>query len=504
MRDSTFAFAVLSCFSFLILFIPSDVSSSGSDWRLAAHNRYIDIDICVRCTSTVPGPQGPPGEKGEQGEQGPPGPQGEQGPPGPEGPSELTKVTLEDNEDGHTAGWNPPGESYTIQSPIDLQKGTLIELSFSNPPDNPAVPSNRNVGECRDIRIDTSTDSFVINCHLGQGINPVEGTILTYIITNPSAQPSVIETITGLSDATDIAYDLVHQRMYVTGGNSGNVYVINVNSNTQIAGSPIHTGGSPNRIAYDPEHETMYVTDAATTVPRQNSVYVINTNNVMEAPVNIHFGEGSRGIAYNPDNQMIYVVAAGNTVRTIDTDTNMVNPTPIPLTLGPGSSGGIAYDPDHQRMYVTRGGMVDIIDTTSNTLDTTHGPVTVGQNALFGIAYDPIHQTMYVSNSASDDVSVINTDTGMNPNEVIVTISDITHAWGLAYDPANEEMYVSEFLSIGVPGSNVRVIDTNTNALVGDPLPVGNLPEGIAYEPVHRRMYVANFGSDSVSVIQTS
>jgi DNA-binding beta-propeller fold protein YncE len=189
--------------------------------------------------------------------------------------------------------------------------------------------------------------------------------------------------------------------MYVTGGNSGNVYIIDVNTNTQISGSPINTGGSSNRIAYDPEHEKMYVTDAANPA---TTVYVINTNNVMETPINVPIGEGSRGIAYNPDNQMMYVVAEDNTVKIIDTDTNMVNPTPIPLTFGPGSSGGIAYDPDHQRMYVTRGGIVDI------------------------------HQTMYVSNSASDDVSVINTDTGMDPNEVIVTINDITHASGLAYD----------------------------------------------------------------------
>jgi hypothetical protein len=51
------------CFSFvmLILFTPSEVNSVSSDWRLAAHNRHIDIDICIRCTSTVPGPQGPPG-----------------------------------------------------------------------------------------------------------------------------------------------------------------------------------------------------------------------------------------------------------------------------------------------------------------------------------------------------------------------------------------------------------------------------------------------------------
>ena len=112
---------------------------------------------------------------------------------------------------------------------------------------------------------------------------------------------------------------------------------------------------------------------------------------------------------------------------------------------------------------------------------------------------------MFISNTADDEgnnVSVINTDTGINPNEVIDTISGITNANGLAYDPVNEEMYVTEFIALQVPSSNVRVIDTNTNALVGDPILVGSLPDEIAYEPVHRRMYVANFGSNSISVIQ--
>jgi hypothetical protein len=56
---------VITSLSFLMLmvFMPSEANSSSNDWRLAAHNRHIDIDICIRCTSTVPGPQGPPGEK---------------------------------------------------------------------------------------------------------------------------------------------------------------------------------------------------------------------------------------------------------------------------------------------------------------------------------------------------------------------------------------------------------------------------------------------------------
>jgi len=106
-------------------------------------------------------------------------------PPGPEGPSQLTVVTLEDNAAGHAAGWNPPVNGlqlYTIQSPVELRKGTLIELSLTNP--SILVPLSHEVGECQNRRMYPTTDSFTITCDPG-GFTPVEESTLTYIITNP-------------------------------------------------------------------------------------------------------------------------------------------------------------------------------------------------------------------------------------------------------------------------------------------------------------------------------
>jgi YVTN family beta-propeller protein len=323
-----------------------------------------------------------------------------------------------------------------------------------------------------------------------------------------ACQPTVIDTITGLTDARDVAYDPVHERMYVTGADTHNVYIIDVNTNMETSDSPIILPGAsfPNRIAYDPDpqHQRMYVTDANT-----NNVYVIDTNTntqVTDTPIDI--GSRSTGIAYSSavdDNGMMYVATFDGTVKIIDTDTNTVDPTSIDLTPGFRIPQGIAYDPDHQRMYVTRSGeqsdgsIVDIIDTTTNTLDTTHGPVTVGDNPQFGIAYDPVHQRMYVPNSGSSDVSVIDTDTGMNPNILIDTIYGIGFPLGIAYDPVNEEMYVTDITG------RIYIIDTTTNppSLTGTPIPVGSVSLGVAYEPVNGRMYVANSGSGSVSVIQT-
>ena len=48
----------------------------------------------------------------------------------------------------------------------------------------------------------------------------------------------------------------------------------------------------------------------------------------------------------------------------------------------------------------------------------------------------------------------------------------------------------------------ISIIDTKSNALVGEPIKVGLIPQRIAYDPVHERMYVTNSGSDTVSVIE--
>jgi hypothetical protein len=79
---------VLSCI-LLFLTAPSPANADNShDWRFNAHSRNIDIDICIRCTSTIPGPPGP---QGPQGEQGPPGERGEQGIQGEKGEGSLDK-----------------------------------------------------------------------------------------------------------------------------------------------------------------------------------------------------------------------------------------------------------------------------------------------------------------------------------------------------------------------------------------------------------------------------
>jgi hypothetical protein len=155
----------LGCWLSIILLyaVAAPVSAGNShDWRFNAHSRNIDIDICIRCTSTIPGPPGP------------------QGPPGD---THQTIITLHDDANGHAAGWNPPSQTpvgvnlFTIQAPIDLNEEISFEATVIHP-ENPTIPGERGVAQCRVDILYPLVDSFRIQCPGAQ-----EGSILTYIIT---------------------------------------------------------------------------------------------------------------------------------------------------------------------------------------------------------------------------------------------------------------------------------------------------------------------------------
>lgn len=93
----------------------------------------------------------------------------------------ITVVKLEDNQAGHAAGWNPPhisDEVYTIQFPVHLEVGTLIEAMFLNPSGTLMHPA----GDCALDFIDTSTDRFGIIC-VELAKQAIAGATLTYIVT---------------------------------------------------------------------------------------------------------------------------------------------------------------------------------------------------------------------------------------------------------------------------------------------------------------------------------
>ena len=108
----------------------------------------------------------------------------------------------------------------------------------------------------------------------------------------PGGLVAIGTKLEGFTAPRSIAFDPVHDRMYVPNGGINTVSVIDTTTNT-VVGSPIVVGNTPLGIAFDPVHDRMYVTNL-----NSNTVSVIdtNTNTVVGSPILV--GNGPYAIAF--------------------------------------------------------------------------------------------------------------------------------------------------------------------------------------------------------------
>ena len=201
-----------------------------------------------------------------------------------------------------------------------------------------------------------------------------------------------------------------------------------------------------------------------------------------------------------------------DTVSVIDTATNDVvdtdSGTPGEQNIPVGDfPQGVAITPDGSRAYVANkgDGTVSVIDTNTNMVDDT--VILPALSGPFAVAVTPDGTRLYVTNEFSDTVSVIDTAT----NSVIADpggdgtpdITVGTSPQGVAITPDGRRAYVAN----GGSGT-VSVIDTDPSSpgfnTVVDTVTVGSDPFGVAITPDGSRAYVANNGADTVSVIDTA
>ncbi len=100
--------------------------------------------------------------------------------------------------------------------------------------------------------------------------------------------------------------------------------------------------------------------------------------------------------------------------------------------------------------------------------------------------------TAYVTNDASNNISVIDTET----NTVIVTIATDVFPRLILANPTQTRIYVAIF-------DNIGVIDTASNTVIAT-IPIGDPDHFMTITPNGAKLYVANAGSDNVSVINTT
>lgn len=181
---------------------------------------------------------------------------------------------------------------------------------------------------------------------------------------------------------------------------------------------------------------------------------------------------------------------------------------------------GIAVTPDSRFAYVANnnndgipnGDSVSVLNLTTNTLqETIHDssfaePYTITINAAGTRAY--------VTNSNSSTVSIIDTAS----NTVIGTIGGFDGPSGFVITPDGNHAYVNNYGATGGLGSGngytVRVVDLNTNSIVGPAIALSNptppaAPAALAITPDGAFVYVicyqnGNLNTGTISIIKTS
>ncbi len=195
-------------------------------------------------------------------------------------------------------------------------------------------------------------------------------------------------------------------------------------------------------------------------------------------------GVAAASFVVNSATSISAVVAAGgvNGVVTVTTPSG----TATSATSFSVGSGTVAY------AYMTNyaDNNVSIVNTSTGVVSST---LAVGATPS-GVAVNPSATRVYIANSGDNTISVINTST----NTVSATITVGTQPVGIVVSPDGSKLYVTNF------GENtVSVINTSTNT-VTTTLTVGSGPTAIVIAPDGTKVYVANSFANTVSVINTS
>ncbi|MCL5876106.1 MAG: YncE family protein [Candidatus Dependentiae bacterium] len=185
-------------------------------------------------------------------------------------------------------------------------------------------------------------------------------------------------------------------------------------------------------------------------------------------------------------------------------------------TIGVGDTpAGIAVTPDNRFAYVANnnndsipsGNTVSVLDLITNTVVTTISNVNF--NEPYTVTINAAGTKAYVTNSNSTTISIIDIAT----NQVIGTINGFDGPSGMVITPDGNTAYVNNYGSpAGVGSGNattVRVVDLNSNTIVGAPITVGLAPASLAITPDGAFVYVINYvdgnpGTGTISIIRTS
>ena len=201
-------------------------------------------------------------------------------------------------------------------------------------------------------------------------------------------------------------------------------------------------------------------------------------------------GGKSLALAITADGRRLLVAEDGGTVVAINTATNRLAGVQAGVTANPRA---IVVTPDGKKAYVTSASTTSLVVFDPGTLAVL--ATLQLRDVAEGIAVTPDGAKVYVAHPSSGWVSVVETagDSQLRPIHVQAPVRRLAAA------PLGDRLYLASAETEG----RILQLDTTTDSLVGDPIPVGDFPRALAVTPDGARLYVANGWDDTVSVIDT-
>ncbi len=176
---------------------------------------------------------------------------------------------------------------------------------------------------------------------------------------------------------------------------------------------------------------------------------------------------------------------------------------------------GIAITPDSSFAYIANSNQdstagedsVSVLNLANKSLELTIRDASF--KAPYRIAIHPDGTRAYVANSGSTTLSIIDTTT----NHVIGTINGFDGPAGIVITPDGNYAYVNNYgRAEGVESEKataVRVVDLQTNEIIGEPIVVDRAPSSMAITPDGKYVYVTcdvngEIGAGILRIIRTS
>ena len=176
---------------------------------------------------------------------------------------------------------------------------------------------------------------------------------------------------------------------------------------------------------------------------------------------------------------------------------------------------GMAITPDSRHLYVTNNNnyiipgqdSVEVVSLKDKKVKTIINDSSFNQP--YTITINANGTKAYITNSNSTTVTIINIAT----NQVSGVIDGFDGPSGLVITPDGNRAYVNNYGGPGGVGSGnartVRVVDLNSNSIIGEPITVGLAPAAIAKSPDGEFVYTVNYVdgnpcTGTLSIIRTS